>query len=46
MNEIDVEEVENAFSNVHERLSCGEAILAIPRGETVDVVDVHIERIR
>ena len=46
MNEIDIEEVENALSNVHERLSCGEAVLAIPRRQTVDVVDVHVQRIR
>lgn len=46
MNEIDVEEVEEALGYVHERLCCGEAIFGIPRREAVDVVDVHVKLVR
>lgn len=46
MHEINVEEVEDAFDDVHERLGCGESILGVPGGQSVDVVDVHVERVR
>lgn len=46
MHEINVEEVEDAFEDVHERLGCGESILGVPGGQSVDVIDVHVERVR
>lgn len=45
VNEVDVEEIDDALADVHERLSGRESVFAVPRGQAVDVVDIHVERV-
>lgn len=45
MDEVNVEEVENALSHVHQRLSGRKAVLRIPARKTIDIIYIHVKRV-